>query len=537
LTVIGPSTNGCRWRIDAFDLAVLVTFLGLSMWTAAVLVAQQTPQQIWTGTNGPYIGDQMQYLGWIRDSAKHVFIDNPFDTKEGSYDYLNPGLAISGLLVRLGAAAWISYLMWTPLAAVGLFVATRAYVRRLVTGTAKRRSALILALFYISPVAELARLLHWNQLIFVGSLSLEMWPGLYLWGYPLTAITVALMIGTLIAYERDRRDGRVRLWAPICALFCSWLQPWQGATVILIVLVTEALLWWRGHPTPLALPAATAASATLPLGSYYLLSHVDAAWALSGRVNFSQGIPVGDLLITVSPLFVCAILAYRTVPMTFQGLAVRIWPFAAFAVLRFIQLAHVGTFPTHALQGLSIPLGVLAVIGASRLRLGLPALTRVILGTVLVAGLIGPSLVRELDDAHGFATPTIFGYTPYFIRPSERDALNYLNRSPEPGAVLSTLYLGQIVPAETGRETWVGIVSWTPNYVQRVALADALFSGKLGSAQAAAAIKSSRVRFLLSDCRRNFDLKRLVPTILATTKRFGCATVYRVATVHGRGRK
>jgi hypothetical protein len=44
-----------------------------------------------------------------------------------------------------------------------------------------------------------------------------------------------------------------------------------------------------------------------------------------------------------------------------------------------------------------------------------------------------------------------------------------------------------------------------------------------------AAVKSSRARFLLSDCRDNFDLDRSIPTILAATTHFGCATVYRVA--------
>src|SRR5580704_172973 len=235
--------------MDAFDLVTLAAFLALSMWTVGVLESQQTRLQLWTGTNGLYLGDQMQYLGWISDSAKHVLIGNPYRTTQSPHDYLEPGLAISGALVRLGVSVWLSYIMWVPVAAVTLFVAARAYVRRLVTGTAARRCALILALFYISPLAEFAERTHWNHVVFIRSMSLEMWPGFYLWGYPFTAITIALMVGTLIAYERDRRDGRVRLWAPICALFCAWLQPWQGATLILVILLSEAFLWWRKQRT------------------------------------------------------------------------------------------------------------------------------------------------------------------------------------------------------------------------------------------------------------------------------------------------
>ncbi len=505
---------------------MLLAFLVLSMWTAVVLAVERTPQEIWTGTNGPYIGDQMQYLGWIRDSARHVLIGNPFSTTESPHDYLNPGLAISGALVRLGVAAWLSYLMWTPVAAVGLFVVARVYVRRLITGTAKRRFALVLALFYISPVAELAQLFHWNRQIFVESMSLEMWPGSYLWGYPLTAITVALLMVTLINYDRDRREGRVRLWAPTCALFCSWLQPWQGATVIVIVLVSEALLWRRGQRTSPALPIITVASATLPLGYYFLLSHLDAVWALSGRVNLSQGLRLGDLLVTMLPLAVCAVLAYRSVPVTFQDFAVRIWPFGAVAIMEFIQMAHVGTFPLHALQGLSVPVAVLAVIGAGRLRLGLPVNTRVILGMVLVAVLIGPAVGRELPYGQGFATPTIFGSKPFYIRPSESDALNYLDRTPVDGAVLSTVYLGQIVPAETGRKTWIGLVSWTPDYQGRAVLADELFSGKLTPSASIDLVRSSGARFLLADCENRTNLGPLLHSILQSVRHFGCATIY-----------
>jgi hypothetical protein len=334
------------------------------------------------------------------------------------------------------------------------------------------------------------------------------------------------MVGALITYDRDRRDGRMRVWAPTCALFCSWLQPWQGATVILVILVSEAFLWRRGQRTFPALPVVTVASATLPLGYYFLLSHFDATWKLSNQVNFSQDLPTGDLLVTILPLAVLAVLAYRSIPVTFQAIAVRVWPFGVFVIMRFIQGAHVGTFPKHSLQGLSIPLAVLAIIGAGRLRLGLPAATRVILGTVIVAGLIGLPVARELDNARSFATPTIFGSEPFFIHPSEKDALNYLNRTPVSGAVLSAVYLGQIVPAETGRKTWVGIVGWTPDYQGRVALANQLFSGKLSQSASIDLVRSTGARFLLSDCQNRANLIPLLHSILRSVRRFGCATVY-----------
>jgi hypothetical protein len=514
--------------MDAFDLVTLAAFLALSLWTVGVLATQQRGVRSWTGTNGLYLGDQMQYLGWIRDSAQHVLIGDPYKTNKSPHDFLEPGLVISGSLVRLGVSAWLSYLMWVPIAAVALFVAARAYVRSLIAGKAARRFALILALFYISPLAELAGLTHWNQGIFVRSMALEMWPGFYLWGYPLTAIAVALMIGTLITYERDRRDGRVRLWAPMCALFCAWLQPWQGSTLLLIVLAAEALLWWRKQRASLVLPALTAIGALLPLAYYALLGHFDASWALSGRVDFSQGLPLEDLLAVVLPLGVCAAFAYLGHPNTFQTVAVRIWPFGALAVLKFIQLAHVGTFPKHSLQGLSIPLAVLAVIGGQRIGVTIAASSKVILGSILVAVLIGFPVAQQLADARTIANPSIFGSEPYFITPSEKDALDYLNSTPMDGSVLSPVYLGQIVPAETGRKTWVGIFSWTPAYAARVVQANKLFSGQLSPSASIDLVRSSGARFLLADCQDRNDLTPILHSILQSEQHFGCATVYTV---------
>jgi hypothetical protein len=513
--------------MDAFDFVILGAFLVLSLWTVGVFDVQQRGLH-WTGTNGFYLGDQMQYLGFIRDSARHLLIGDPYRAGGSQHDYLQPGLAISGILFRFGLPVWLSYLVWVPVAALALFVAARIYVRRLISGKAARRCALVLALFYISPMSELAQHTHWSQGTFVRSMSLEMWPGFYLWGYPFTAIAIAMMIATLLTYERDRRDRQVRPWAPICALFCAWLQPWQGATLLLIILASEAFLWWRHQTTPFALPALTVAGTLLPLGYYFLLSHLDSTWALSGRVLFSQDLPLEALLITILPLGVCAVFAYRGFSVNFESLAVRIWPFGAVVILRFIQLAHVGTFPKHSLQGLSIPLAVLAVMGARRLGAVLPVKGRLVLASVLVAALIGFPVVQELENARTISSPSIFGSSPYFITSSEKQAFNYLNSTRLPGAVLSSVYLGQIVPAETGRNTWVGIYSWTPDYAKRVNRANQLFSGELDSQSSIDLVRSSGVRFLLADCQHQSDLRAKLGPLLQSERRLGCATVYTV---------
>jgi hypothetical protein len=124
--------------------------------------------------------------------------------------------------------------------------------------------------------------------------------------------------------------------------------------------------------------------------------------------------------------------------------------------------------------------------------------------------------------------PTIFGAQPYFIRSSEQEAFNYLATAATPGSVLSTVYLGQLVPDETGRNTWVGIASWTPEFSRRVTGAEQFFSGELSRAASAKLVRSTRVRFLLADCSHTKDLSSILGTMIQSKVRFGCATVYEV---------
>jgi hypothetical protein len=73
----------------------------------------------------------------------------------------------------------------------------------------------------------------------------------------------------------------------------------------------------------------------------------------------------------------------------------------------------------------------------------------------------------------------------------------------------------------------VGNYTWTPDYQQRVNLANDLFEGKLSATQATQLIQSSGATFLLSDCNENSPISNSV-LVASATKRFGCVTVYQV---------
>ena len=72
--------------------------------------------RVWTGTDGVYIVDQMQYLAWIRDASHHVLSSNLFVLRATPHDYFQPAVVISGAITALGVAPWLSLLLWKPVA-------------------------------------------------------------------------------------------------------------------------------------------------------------------------------------------------------------------------------------------------------------------------------------------------------------------------------------------------------------------------------------------------------------------------------------
>jgi hypothetical protein len=431
-------------------------------------------------------------------------------------------------------------LLWKPVAILGVFLGFRAYVRRTLPAGTARLAALALALFYVSPLAALVGLAD------VGSLGLrreadfmsgEMFPGTYMWGYMMTAVAVALVPALLLAAERARvperrapgRSGRWYAgWAAAAALFMAWLQPWEAVAVLATVGVVELVGWRRaGRPDlrrTLVAVGPLAAAGVLPLVYYWWMAKVDPSWGIADRANRGR---VGNWswytwLLTLAPLAVPAALAYRLPARDWQSLAVRVLPLAMVGEYFVISVTGAGTFPFHSVQGITLPLAVLAVTGLAAWR---PRLATVSPAAALgaLALLAAPGIAWKLDNIRNEVHR---GGQPYLLHDGEVAALDWLEHAAPPGAVMAPIYSGLVVPYRTGRESWVGEVSWTPDFDRRRAQAEALFAGRMPPAGAVALVRSSGVRFLFADCLERANLAPLLRGELAAVRRFGCATVY-----------
>jgi hypothetical protein len=510
--------------LDRFELAVLVVFAGLSL---AVLAALLTKGRALTGADGVLASDQLQYFTWIREASEHGLIGNRYDFAPDDRTFLHPGFLLSGLVHAVtGISVPLSYLLWKPVAVVLAFAGALLYVRRLVPRGGARQAALVLALFAVMPASALVAWSNWGgnprQYTF-DFISGEMWTGQYLWGYLMTAIAVALMPLVLLGVERWRRGGGMRTLAlsALGALLVAWLQPWQGATLAIVVFVTDAIAARRNGGRMSAAALAVPAAVAVPSAYYWALSQWDSAWELASESNAAGSQPTWSwpwwaIVLTLAPLAVPAALAYRGRVRDWQEIAVRVWPFAALVV----YLLPFGTFPYHSFQGLAIPLSILAVLGvvsvSPRPRLG------IVVAALAVMTL--PGIAHKLEVA---VNSVRAAGDPYFVFSGEQDAVDWLERDPRPGGVLAPAYGGHMLPYKSGREVYVGALSWTPDWEQRVADTQRLFEGAPDGPWARNFVRRTGARFIFVDCRPGLlDLAPVLEDTLEDVHRFGCASVY-----------
>ncbi len=513
-----------RLGLDRVELAALAALSGLSL---LVLAALLTQGRAITGADGLLAADQLQYFTWIRQAGEHGLAGNEYDMAPDHRVFLHPGFLLSGLVHEwLGVTVPLSYLLWKPVAVAVLFWGVLRYVRRLLPPGGARYAALALGIFAVMPASAVVA---WTGLggkprqYTFDFIAGELASAQYLWGYLMTAIAVALMPLVLLAVEDWRGNGRPRtlMLAAVGALFVTWLQPWQGGTLVLVIAAAEALSWRRSGTRPTLGILVVLGAAVVPAVYYAVLERTDVAWELAGQVNAAGNQatwswPWWAIVLSLAPLALPAALAYRTPAATWQDIAARVWPLAALLV----YLAPVGTFPYHAFQGMSIPLAVLAVQGVLSVW---PRPSAAVVVTAL-ALIIVPGTVHRFEIA---VNSVRAAGDPYFVFADEQAALDALEADPRPGGVLAPAYGGHMLPYKTGREVYVGALSWTPDWEARVLATRALFEGDMPPAEAQALARRSGARFAFVDCRPGLrDLRPVLGPVIERTRRFGCATLY-----------
>jgi hypothetical protein len=513
--LIGESRGLVR-GLDRFEAGLLALFGALSMWVVGSdLVIELTRGWHWTHTDGFFSGDQLQYLAWIQSSAHHGLVSDMFVLRGTPADYVQPAIMLSALLVRLGVASWLALMLWKPVAVLALFLAARALADHCLDRTFDRRAALVLAVLFgsLSDV--------YGSVGVIGDM-MPMWQS---WGYPFGLIGVALITFGLLAYARAR-DGRRVSWTPgLLGGLAGTVHPWQGELMFLVVVLAELVRAREGgaRAPRWRLAALTLGLLALPLLYYFGLGHVDPVWRMA-QAHAKHEFSSSAVLIAAAPLLAFALLGYRGRPADFLELLLRAWVPATLIIWVFSASA-LGATPLHAVNGLTLPLAVLAVRGVRRVGLDRLPRARLLACLAITVGTV-PAIAYTMAYAHTFTNPTPGNAN--FVTADESRALAWLAASPAPGGVLSGFYLGEAIPGITGRQDFVGDCLWSePNCFARSDMVDRLFDGRLTRAAARRFVTNSGARFLLGGCgspRRPVSAQLRGLTV--AVHRFGCATVW-----------
>ena len=488
------------------------------------------------GGDGLFPPDQLQYLSWIRQAADHWLIANRWDMAPDTRVFLHPGFLASGLAVRWFGLPieYANLAIWKPLAILIVFFGVRQYTRRMLLPGWPARVGLLLGLFLLPPMSSIAHRLGSGakldyNLDFITS---EMWPGQQLLGYEVAATAIFMVPFVLLGVERARaRRSHALLAACVLgAIWIMWLQPWQGAELALIVAATEMWRWWRRGERPWWPLAAVPILAAAPAVYYAVLERTDPAWEYYGETNLADSNPLFNwsplaVAACLAPLAIPALISLRRPASDWQGTAVRIWPLA----IAFVYFQPFGTFPFHSIQGLSIPLAVMAVQAFTVARprwLPRPAAWWVVPAVLL---LTVPGTVHRLKIGWDNVDGKIF---PYTFGPGDREALRWIADDPAAGAVFADRYAGLLVPAFSQRESYVGTPALTPDFERKNMETNAILLGLATPRDAQAAVARSGARFVFLACAGwkggAPDLMPLIGPLVEEERSFGCARAYRL---------
>jgi hypothetical protein len=507
-----------RWELATLALLAVAAFAPLVI----LLVRAGIEGTTWTGSDGRNPADQLQYLAWIRDSGEHGVASNRFGFHGGDHVFLHPMFFLSGLVWKAGVDVRLAFVLWKPIALAVLFVGFLAYVRRLEARPWPRRAALLLGLFAFTPAAAVVRPFDIGGARGseeIGLLGAELFAAGRLWGYLPAATAIGLMPLFLLGVERildpsRRAPGRSRgwylAWTAAAGLVATWLHPWQGE--ILIAIVAALALWGRFDRRYLALAPALVATA-VPLGYYFLLGESDPAWELArDRSGDLAHYVAAVVLLGLAPLAAFAIVGAASPARDEQERMLRLWPLAALLVYLVSPSSAY-----HAFNGLALPLAVLSVRGWCRLGLGRTLALAAVAVLLVPAAIHGARVLRDEP-----------GDPPHLLEGGEADALAALDDSPRPGGVLAAYRLGGAVPGLTDRSSWLGHPSWTPDWDARNTAMIRLFNGQLAPREIRFLFASTGAAFLLGDCTQN-DISKELGSLVTSSRRFGCATLYELA--------
>ena len=446
--------------------------------------------------------DQNVHLMWARQARDGAFFMRDLFTTEGLVAGTRP-LFFNGLLLLIG---WLSRLS-------GLEVVFWYHVVRVagaawalwqlhllswqVTGGAPQRENARLATLALAAFTTGAGFLGLivpasRAAVFYIDRADNAWPLMPEAFFYLSALIFPLNIvslGLLLLVMRHVLAGKA--WpAALGALALSNIHTYDALPLMLIALIWGAVNIREDRATA-GRAAAAFVGAALPV-AYQLLVFSRSQEFQIKALTRTDAPPIQSLLASYAPLLVLAIVGWLALQdQRRQRNLMALWTLVVIALV-YQPLVSI-SFSRKMIEGWQLPLLVLGGAGLAQLKR--PLAMAAVIAVLAISPVITTGWI--LNDAANNSGGRGF-MPPIYLRDSEVEALNYLDRQPEQGAVLCLPFIGGYLPRATGKTTYAG--HWAETlYMDKIKRPAMLryFSGQMAQGEARQLFRDNQIRWVI----------------------------------------
>jgi len=431
------------------------------------------------------VSDHMQYFSWFREFSHANLAANkltPEPNKPIFFNLLWWGMARIGGVLGIGYAGMYQMLRWV--ATILFLLLLYRMLSWFFADRLHRITAFLLVLFgagfgwvlIVMKYTVTRGELIWPLDVYVAE------PNTFfsILGSPhFIAAALYMFVFDLVLRGQAKHQLRYAVYAGLFALFMGWQHAYDLLIVYGVLGAYTFLVWWRDRRPPMYLIWSCIIVGVLsvwPALYSVLLTSLDPLWKEVLKQFANAGVytpPLYRLPVLLGLPFLLALYtAIRQNPLQLQGVSdndlfVRGWFWISF-VLVYLPV----DYQIHMLNGWQVPIAILATRGifgylapalAQRRRLTQASAQR--WAIVVAAVVIGFSSLTNLYlFAWRFYDLSRYDY-PYYLHRDEVAALRWLEENARPeDVVLSSLELGQYVPAETGAHAFLAHWAQTVDY-------------------------------------------------------------------------
>ncbi|NMB87740.1 MAG: hypothetical protein GYA17_05240 [Chloroflexi bacterium] len=318
-------------------------------------------------------------------------------------------------------------------------------------------------------------------------------------GYPhFIAAAVYVLTFLLVLYGQRTNQLRYAFLAGFFVLFMGWQHAYDLWLVYGVLLGYALLVWARDRALPLYLLKSGIVIGLISVwpGIYsFLLTSLDPLWKEVLKQFANAGVYTPNLLhlpILMGAAFLMAIAAmilekfWRLKGVSNERLFFRAW-----FLVNFLLIYLPTDYQIHMLNGWQVPMAVLAVVALfdhiypwllrhRTIRSMRPATLKNLLAAGMLALVLPTNLYllvwRFVElDRHDY---------PYYLYTDEISGMDWIEDHAHPDdVVLSSLNIGQYIPALTGTHAFLAHWAQTVDFYTKTSLVDTFYSGQASDAE------------------------------------------------------